>query len=128
MVREAATHAEQDRRRRALAEVRNQAESLVHATEGNLAAHGAKLEAKDKTEIEASLAALRGAIVGEDAGQIEAAHNALIQVSGKLAEAAYKTEAHEATDGQAEGTRAADGDDRVVDAEFEDVDGRKPAS
>ena len=86
MVKEAEAHAAEDKRRRALVEARNQAESLIHATETSLTEHGSKLGSTDKSAIETALNALKSAIAGEDIGEIEAKSWALSQVSMKLAE------------------------------------------
>ena len=127
MVREAEAHAEEDKKRRALVEARNQAESLTHSTEKSLAEHGDKLGAVDKAAIETALADLKSASAGDDAGQIEAKSRALAQASTKLGEAVYK-----ATQAQAGGagdqtatSKGAAGDDKVVDAEFEEVNEQK---
>jgi molecular chaperone DnaK len=126
MVKEAEAHAEEDKRRRALVEARNQAESLVHSTEKSLAEHGDKLNAADKSAIDRALADLKSVIGGDDAGQIEAKSRALTQVSSKLGEAVYK--AAQAQSGGAGGQATqpgGTGKDEVVDAEFEDVDQQK---
>jgi molecular chaperone DnaK len=124
MVKEAEAHAEEDKKRRALVEARNQAESLSHATEKSLAEHGDKLAATDKALIETALADLKSASAGDDAGQIEAKSRALSQASTKLGEAVHK-----ATQAQAGGAgdqaATTKGDDKVVDAEFEEVNEQK---
>jgi molecular chaperone DnaK len=127
MVKEAEAHAEEDKKRRALVEARNQAESLTHSTEKSLAEHGDKLGAVDKAAIETALADLKSASAGDDAGQIEAKSRALAQASTKLGEAVYK-----ATQAQAGGagdqtatSNGVAGDDKVIDAEFEEVDKQK---
>jgi molecular chaperone DnaK len=127
MVKEAESHAEEDKKRRALVEARNQAESLTNSTEKSLAEHGDKLAVADKAAIETALSDLKSAVGGGDAGQIETKSRALAQASTKLGEAVYK-----AAQGQAGGTRdqtatskGASGGDDVVDAEFEDVDAQK---
>ena len=124
MVKEAEAHAEEDKKRRALVEARNQAESLSHATEKSLAEHGDKLAAADKATIETALADLKSASAGDDAGQIEAKSRALSQASTKLGEAVHK-----ATQAQAGGAgdqaATTKGDDKVVDAEFEEVNEQK---
>ena len=66
MVKEAEAHAEEDKKRRALVEARNQAESLVHLTEKTLAEHDDKLNAADKAAVEKALSDLKSAIGGED--------------------------------------------------------------
>jgi molecular chaperone DnaK len=127
MVKEAEAHAAEDKKRRALVEARNQAESLIHLTEKTLAEHGDKLNAADKAAIEKALSDLRSAIGGEDSAQIEARSHALTQASTKLGEAVYATSQPQpggAGDKPAT-SQGASGDEKVVDAEFEEVDERK---
>ncbi len=126
MVKEAEAHAEEDKRRRALVEARNQAESLVHSTEKSLAEHGDKLNAADKSAIDRALADLKTVIGGDDAGQIEAKSRALTQVSSKLGEAVYKAAQAQAGGAGGQATQpGGTGKDDVVDAQFEDVDQQK---
>jgi molecular chaperone DnaK len=120
MVREAEMHAEEDKKRRALVEARNQAETLVHETEKSLAEHGGKLGAADREAVERALQELKTAIAGDDIGQIEAKSRALVQASMKLTEAA--SQAGPSQRGRAESEV---GEDNVVDAEFEEADGRR---
>ena len=125
MVKEAEAHAEEDKKRRALVEARNQAESLVHLTEKTLAEHGDKLNAADKTAVEKALSDLKSAIGGEDSAQIEARSHALTQASTKLGEAVYAASQPRTGGDQTATSQGAAGDDKVVDAEFEEVDERK---
>ena len=126
MVKEAEAHAAEDKRRRALVEARNQAESLIHATETSLTEHGSKLGSTDKSAIETALNALKSAVAGEDIGEIEAKSRALSQVSMKLAESAAQ---HAQSPGGDTAGRTPEGagDDNVVDAEFEEVEPQKRA-
>ena len=126
MVKEAEAHAAEDKRRRALVEARNQAESLIHATETSLTEHGSKLGSTDKSAIETALNALKSAVAGEDIGEIEAKSWALSQVSMKLAESAAQ---HAQSPGGDTAGRTPEGagDDNVVDAEFEEVEPQKRA-
>jgi molecular chaperone DnaK len=126
MVREAEAHAEEDKKRRALIEARNQAESLVHTAEKALAEHGDKVAASDKSAIERAVNDLKAAMAGENAANIEAKSRALAQASNKLGEAVYK--AQQAGSGQQGPSPGAGGKDDVVDAEFEDVDQQKRSS
>jgi len=121
MVRDAEAHAEDDRKRRELAEVHNQAESLVHSTERNLAEHGGKLGADDRSRIEADLQALKDVKDGEDVEAIKAKIEALAQSSMKLGEAMYKAQ-QEGGSEAAGGSAGKAADDGVVDADFEEVD------
>ena len=119
MVQEAESHAEDDKKRRETVEAKNQAEALVHQTEGQLAEHGDKVPEEDKAAIEAALADMKTALEGEDAADISAKAQALAQVAMKLGEAIYSAEQ---ADTEAQAASDAEGDDDVVDAEFEEVD------
>jgi len=128
MVKEAEQFAEDDKKRRASAEAKNNAESLVHSTEKQLAEHGDKVDASVKTEIETALAEAKTALEGGDTDQITEKTNALTQAAMKLGEAMYKAQQAE-TEGAAgpAGEEAAAGegqasDEDVVDAEFSEVD------
>jgi molecular chaperone DnaK len=124
MVKDAEAHAEEDKRRRALVEDRNQAESLIHATETSLAENGGKLSLADRTAIENALNALKSAVAGEDTNQIEERSRALSQAAIKLAEAAAQPAQPQGGDTTSTATGGT-GDDDVVDAEFEEVDPQK---
>ena len=140
MVKDAEAHADEDKEKRALIEARNQAEALVHGTEKNLAEHGDKIGADDKAAVEADVQTLKDALGGEDKGAIEAASQTLAQSAQKIGEAIYKAgqeaAAAEGGDGEAgtpegaESASAGDGkdDDKVVDADFEEVDDDKKKS
>jgi molecular chaperone DnaK len=124
MVKDAEAHAEEDKKRKAAVEAKNQAEHLVHTTEKSLAEHGSKVGDADRRAIENALADLREALKGDNPEAIAAKTNALAQVSMKLGEAMYKA--------QSEGPGAAPGGDAggaksddVVDAEFTEVDDDK---
>jgi molecular chaperone DnaK len=127
MVKEAEAHAEEDKKRRALVEARNQAESLTNSTEKSLAEHGDKLEAAHKAAIETALSDLKSAVAGDDTGRIEAKSRALAQASTKLGEAVYKAAQGQAgaAGDQTATSKGAAGDDKVVDAEFEEVNEQK---
>ncbi|MCB9929230.1 MAG: molecular chaperone DnaK [Alphaproteobacteria bacterium] len=131
MVKDAEANAESDKQRRALVEARNQAESLIHSVEKNLAEFGDKVDAGDKTAIEAALQALNDVKDGEDTAEIEAKTQALTEASMKLGEAMYKAQQGEGGDadagGAAGGSQGA-ADEGVVDADFEEVkDDKKSA-
>ena len=123
MVKDAEEHAEEDRKFHELIDVRNQADGLIHATKKSLDDLGDKVEASEKTDIEAAIAALEEVIKGDDKEAIEEKTKALGEISGKLAERVYKEQAEAAGGaapaGEAAGEPAADED--VVDAEFEEV-------
>ncbi len=123
MVQEAESHAAEDKKRRALAEAKNQADALVHSTEKALSEHGDKIDQAERTGIENAMASLKEAVKGDDADDIQSKTQALAQASMKLGEAMYK--AQQAASGEA-GAPGAEGetkkDDNIVDAEFSEVD------
>jgi molecular chaperone DnaK len=129
MVREAQSHTEEDKKRKKLAEARNQADSLIYATEKNLTEHGDKIGEDDKSKIKDAVAAARKAMEGDNPDAIDEAVRTLTQASHKLAEEMYKKtaggpgtgDAGSGPNGQATG-ESAKGDEKVVDAEFEEVD------
>jgi len=131
LVKDAQAHTEGDKQRRRLAEARNQADSLIYNTEKNLTEHGDKLGEADKNNIKDAIAAVRKAMEGNDPAAIESAVHTLTTASHKLAEEMYK-KASAAGDQGAAGADASPGghgdggssgkDDKVVDAEFEEVD------
>ncbi len=131
MVKEAEANAEADKKRRETVEARNHAEGLVHSTEKNLAEHGDKLGAQEKGEADAALAAVKSAMEGTDVEALKSATDRLSQAAMKIGEAMYKAEAAAAqappggdAGPHAEGPK----DDKVVDAEFEEVDDKKKKS
>jgi molecular chaperone DnaK len=122
MVKDAEAHAADDKKRKELVEARNQADSLVHSTEKNLKEYGDKVPGEVKAEIERDIAAVRSALDSDDAAALKAKTDALMQSAMKLGEAMYK--AQEAAGG-ADAAGGAPGGDKVVDADFEEVDGDK---
>ena len=126
MVKDAEQFAEEDKKRRAAAEAKNNAESLVHTTEKQLEEHGDKVDASLKSEIEAAVAETKTAIESGDSDAMTTKSEALAQVAMKLGQAIYEKEqaAAAASDGGGEAAADADGkgDEDVVDAEFSEVD------
>jgi molecular chaperone DnaK len=127
MVKDAEAHAEEDRRKKEEAEVRNQADTLVHSTDKLLAEQGEKLSGDDKDAVEANLATLKTALEGEDVDAIRSATDALMAASQTFAQQLYEQAAAEgggpaAGAGADPGDAAATGpdDDEVVDAEIVD--------
>jgi molecular chaperone DnaK len=120
MVREAEQHAAEDKKRREVIELRNQADALIYSTEKNLKEHGGGLNDADRRAIEDAIAALRTAMTGEDLGLIRQRSEALSQAATRLGEAVHR--AGQDNTGRA---GAGGGDERVVDAEFEDVEDPK---
>jgi molecular chaperone DnaK len=129
MVQDAEAHADEDKRFHELVNARNQADNLAHATRKSLAEMGDKVEAQEKTDIEAAIVALEEALKTDDKDDIEAKTQTLAELSAKLAERVYKQEAEQeagkAAGGEQSGAKGdgranSQGDD-VVDAEFEEV-------
>ncbi|TPG22334.1 molecular chaperone DnaK [Sphingomonas koreensis] len=127
MVRDAEQFAEEDKTRRASAEAKNNAESLIHTTERQLAENGDKVDAGLKSEIEAAVAEAKTAVESGDAEAMKTKAEALAQVAMKLGQAIYEKQAQAdagpAADGAAAGSEG--GDEEVVDAEFSEVDDNK---
>ncbi|KPF61453.1 molecular chaperone DnaK [alpha proteobacterium AAP81b] len=121
MVRDAEKFAAEDKKRREVAEARNQADSLVHSTERQLADHGDKVSAEVKADIEKAVADLKAVLDSGDAALLTEKTTALGQVAMKLGEAMYAAQQAEAASPGAEAPK----DDNVVDAEFSDVDDEK---
>ncbi|QSV46685.1 molecular chaperone DnaK [Geobacter benzoatilyticus] len=127
MVREAESHAADDKKKRELIEARNHADSLVYSTEKSLKEYGDKIGDDEKKKIEEAAAALKKAMEGDDLDAIKQATEALTQASHKLAEAVYaKAQAEGAAQPGAEaagdaGDTGAKGGEKVVDADFEEV-------
>jgi molecular chaperone DnaK len=126
MVQEAEQFAEDDKKRRAAAEAKNQAESLIHTTEQQLREHGDKVDASVKTEIETALAEAKTAVEGGDSEQMTQKTQALAQAAMKLGEAMYKAQQEQGAAGGEAGAEAGESsaqpDEEVVDAEFSEVD------
>ena len=131
MVKEAESHADDDKKRRELVEARNQAEALIHMTEKNLSEYGDRVGEEDKATIEAELEGLKAVKDEDDLAALNAKMEALAQASMKLGEAMYQQQAgeDEATPpddadfkdaGSAQDQSGQDAD--VVDADFEEVD------
>jgi molecular chaperone DnaK len=131
MVKDAEANAEEDRKLRELADVRNQADALVHSTRKALTEHGDKLEAGEKEAIEAAAKEVEDAVRGGDKAEIEAKIEALSTAAQKLGEKVYadmQAQAGAAGAGEAGGATAGQGqpqDDNIVDAEFKDVTDKK---
>ena len=121
MVKDAEKFAEEDKKRRAAAEARNQADSLVHATEKQLEEHGAKIDAGLKSEVEEAIAAVKTALEGGDADDINAKAQALTQSAMKMGQQIYEAQQAAGPEGEAAAAEEAPAED-VVDAEFSEVD------
>jgi len=129
LVREADSHAEEDKKKKELIETRNQADAMIYSVEKNIKEFGDKIDASEKTKIENAIAVAKKALEGDDIDAIKKAQDDLTNASHKLAEAMYaKATAQQAgpgadvhggaTDEQPETGKK---DDDVVDADFEEV-------
>ena len=128
MVKDAEENAEVDKKKRELVDARNQADSLIHETEKNVKEHGDKVPETDKKKIEEDLEELKKVKDGDNLESIKSTTEKLVQSSLKLGEAIYK----QSPQGQApqpdpsgEEPSSDEKDDKVVDADFEEVDEKK---
>jgi molecular chaperone DnaK len=120
MVRDAEKFAEEDKKRRAAAEAKNNAESLIHTTERQLADNGDKVDDGLKSEIQAAIDEAKRAVEGGDPDAMNEKSQALAQVAMKLGQAIYEKQAQSEASPQADAGQA--GGEDVVDAEFSEVD------
>jgi len=127
LVKDAESHEEEDKKKKELIELKNQADSLIYSVEKNLKEMGDQIDAEQKSKIEESIVKLRKAMEQDDIDAIKAAQEEMTEASHKLAEAMYAKATAKETEGaadasaegeQAESTKA---DDDVVDADFEEV-------
>jgi molecular chaperone DnaK len=124
MVKDAEAHAEEDRRQRELAEVRNTAENAAYQAEKQLGEMGDQVDAEAKAEIESAIKEVRESLTSEDAEEIKGKTDALQQAFHKVSEQIYQTAQQQAAASQAGDGAGADGagsdDEEVVDAEVVD--------
>jgi molecular chaperone DnaK len=120
MVKDAEANAEADKVRRESAEARNNAESLIHATEKTIAENEDKIELADKDAAEIAISDLQTALEGEDLDDINAKAQALSQAAMKIGESVYKAQQEAEAAGDAAADAQTDGED-VVDADYEEV-------
>ncbi len=127
MRRDAQEHAEEDRRKRALAEARNNASRLVYETEKLLKEHADKLDESSRQAIEASIKKVNEAAAGDDADAINSAIEELTQAAHALSKHMYEAAAAgsgggDRTTGDGQAEQPAGGDETVIDAEYERKD------
>ena len=129
LTREAEAHAEEDKKRKEIIEVRNQADSMVYSVEKSVKEFGDKISAAEKSRIEDAMAKLKSVMATDDLEGIRAAQEELTQASHKLAEAMYAKSSEQPGQGAQQAGGQAGGqagtgqkkDDNVVDADFEEV-------
>ncbi|UCH91208.1 MAG: molecular chaperone DnaK, partial [Nitrospirota bacterium] len=135
LVKDAEAHTEEDKKKRELVELKNQADTLIYSTEKNLTEHGDKIDEGEKTNITTAIEALKKSLEETDIEAVKTAMQNLTTASHKLAEEMYKKASADAAesagpgpDGPESGPSASGaeegsgGDEKVVDAEFEEVD------
>jgi len=123
MVQDAEKFADEDKKRREGAEARNQADSLVHASEKQLEEHGDKIDASLKSEVEAAVAETKTALESDDADAIAAKSQVLTELAMKMGQAIYEQEQANASSDEGAPADADTGpEEEVVDAEFSEVD------
>ena len=136
MVKDAESHAAEDKKKKEVVELKNQADALIHATEKSLKEHGSKIGAEDKKKIEASLEALKKVKDSDNKEELKSKIDALTQASMKLGEEIYKEAQKEAAKQQQAGEAKPAStqednktdkkkEEKEVDAEFEEVDKKK---
>ena len=128
MIKDAEENAEADKKKRELIDARNQADSLIHETEKNLKEHGDKVSETDKKKIEEDLEGLKKVKESDDLESIKSKTEQLVQSSLKLGEAIYKKNPQSEApqpDSSGEEPSSEKKDDKVVDADFEEVDEKK---
>ena len=136
MIKDAESHAQEDKKKKEVVELKNQADSLIHTTEKSLKEHGSKISSEDKKKIEASLEALKKIKDSGNKEELKSKIDLLTQASMKLGEEIYKEAQKEAAKQQQAGktNSASTKEDnkagkkrkeKVVDAEFEEVDKKK---
>ncbi|HSK23243.1 MAG TPA: molecular chaperone DnaK [Egicoccus sp.] len=122
MIKDAEAHADEDRKRKEAAELRNQADTLAYQTDKTLKEHGDKLDEATKADIEQALTELREALKGDESDTIKTKMEALASKSQQLAQAIYQANADEGApaDGATTGDAGTAADDEIVDAEVID--------
>lgn len=128
MVKDAESHADEDKKKRELIDARNQAESMIHQTEKSLKELEGQVDAGDKKAAEDAISDLRVAMNGDDKADIDAKTTALMQASMKIGEMAYRKqqEAQAGTpDSESPDSSKPSASDDVIDADFTEVDDDK---
>ena len=135
LVKDAQAHTEEDKKKRELVELKNQADTLIYSTEKNLSEHGDKIDEEEKTKITAAIEDLKKALESGEPETINSSMQNLTTASHKLAEEMYKKASTDAATAGAGATtgpesssddttnnEASSSDEKIVDAEFEEVD------
>jgi molecular chaperone DnaK len=128
MVKDAEENAESDKERRELIEAKNQAESLIHSTEKSMEDHADKVDPTTIEAIELAISALKDDLETENAGKIKSGIQNVTDAAMKLGEAIYKANQESDEDAapfDASDNAAANADDDILDADFEDLGDEK---
>lgn len=136
MVKDAESHAEEDRKFKELVELRNKADSLIHSSEKSVKDLGDKVDAETKSNIDKAIASLKEALKGNDGQEIEAKTTALQDLANVLAERVYAEQAaaqggaeqpqpEQATQEASSSASGSNKEETVVDADFEEVEDKK---
>ncbi|MCH1563539.1 MAG: molecular chaperone DnaK [Rhodobacteraceae bacterium] len=128
MVKDAEDNAEADKERRELIEAKNQAESLIHSTEKSMEDHSDKVDPTTIEAIELAISALKDDLETENAGKIKSGIQNVTDAAMKLGEAIYKANQENEDDSapfDASDNAAANADDDILDADFEDLGDEK---
>jgi len=129
MMRDAESHADEDKKARELIEARNKLDGLIYSTEKTLSEHRDKIDAATAGNIEAAMADAKAKLESGEKSELEDAYSKLVKASHKLAEAMYQQAAQgQAAGGGATGSSTGStpgGSDEVIDAEYVDVDDKK---
>ena len=125
MVKEAEANAEEDKKKREIVDTKNQADTMIHSAEKNLKEFGDKVSDQEKTAIDNDIKSLKKALESDDIEKIKKGLEALTQSSMKLGEAMYKAQQQDpgqpGSDSNQQGSNPDEKNEKVVDAEFEEV-------
>ena len=125
MVKEAEANKEADKKKRETVDARNQADSIIHATEKNLKEHGGKVSDAEKKAIETGISDLKSSLKDSDAEEVKKKTQNLVQASMKLGEAVYKSQQKNTGEKDSDKNSPSESKDKnkdnVVDADFEEV-------
>ncbi len=121
MVRDAEANAKEDEAKKEFIESKNKAEGMIYSTEQSLGEYGDKISSEDKAEVESALNDLKEAVKGENKSEIDEKTEALTKASMKIGEAMYKAQQESANSTAETSDSTASSDEKVVDADFEEV-------
>ncbi len=121
MVKDAESHAEEDKKNKEMVEAKNHAEALIHSTEKSLSEHGDKISEADQSAVTAAVDDLKSALEGDNVEEIQNKTNTLSQAAMKLGEAMYQAQSEAAESDGEGGEDSGSPEEDIVDADFEEV-------